>query len=86
MLAVCAEVDPANAANAKGVLIDLDGAMPEGKYAHLPPITDDLAVLGAVKITNNSTANFVPGTTAFDAAGIVAKYYDLNVAVDYPLP
>lgn len=68
-----------------GIIFDLDGAMPAGTYGALPPITDDVAIIGAVKVTNGGSVNFVPGTTLLDAAGLTVKYYDLNVATDFPL-
>jgi len=47
---------------------------------NLPDYADTKLCVGCVKVVNNSAANFVPGTTALDAANIATTYYNLGAA------
>jgi hypothetical protein len=47
------------------------------KVLQWPAPLSTTCVIGAVKITTASTANFTPGTTALDATNVTATYYDL---------
>ncbi len=42
-----------------------------------PVRTKNTSVIGAVKITTASAANFTAGTTALDASNVTATFYDL---------
>lgn len=49
----------------------------------IPDVPDNYAAFGVIKVTNNNTVvsgtNFVPGTTALDAANMAVSYFDIAV-------
>jgi hypothetical protein len=50
-----------------------------------PELPAALCPIGAVKMTTASTATFLAGTTALDAANCTATYYDLHCVPATPL-
>lgn len=48
-----------------------DGFIPEAPSAYTP--------FGVIKVVTNGAATFNPGTTALDAAGVSASYFDVAV-------
>lgn len=66
--AVCADATGAL------MILDTDGVPSYHSVATVPPVNDDLAFLGTVKVKNGSANPFKPGTTLLDAAGITATY------------
>lgn len=58
----------------------------EDNVPWMPAIPTGEAVIGALKITTNSSVPFVPGTTGLNKTGITDAYYDLSVvpAAGYP--
>lgn len=43
----------------------------------LPALPSGYTAIGVVKIATNGSTTFTPGTTALDAAGVTATYYDV---------
>lgn len=50
-----------------------------------PPVPDDTAPVGAVRVDTNASTTFVPGTTSLAAAGITDTYYDLAMKPSKPI-
>ena len=57
----------------QGVAVDY------GDTCYCPQCPVTLAPFGAIKVTNQSTANFTLGTTLLSASGITDTYYDLSI-------
>jgi len=49
------------------------------------PPSNDVVVIGAVRIDTSSSVTFIAGTTALDATGITDTYYDLFAIPAQPL-
>jgi hypothetical protein len=48
--------------------------------ATFPEISDNLCLIGGVKVETDTTHTFTPGTTALSAAGITDTYYNFSCA------
>ncbi len=69
----------ANASDAIALLCGAPMANDSAEHADWPPLVDGYAPFGGVKVVNAGTADFVPGTTAFNAAGITATFINFQV-------
>lgn len=66
------------AADAAGAITTVAGRAVTGANTPVSPlIANSLAAIGAFKIVTNASASFTPGTTAFNAAGVTATFFDL---------
>lgn len=52
----------------------------------IPDVGDSLTAIGMIKIATSGSVTFTPGTTALDAAGVTATYYDLSGALPVTAP
>lgn len=52
---------------------------------HWPAVPDGYCAIGAVKMAVTTSYNFTAGTTALDATGCTATYYDIGVVPAQPL-
>lgn len=58
-------------ANDKSKVLTSDGGVPEIPAGYI--------AIGAVKVATAAATTFTPGTTALDAAGVTATYFDLSM-------
>ena len=71
-------IDSANAiTTVKGTAVLTADLVAGTKVLKWPELPADKAPVGAVKIAVTTTYNFTAGTTALDATGVTATYYDL---------
>ena len=45
----------------------------------IPDVPDGITAVGLIKVVTSSAATFTPGTTALDATGVTATFYDVAV-------
>lgn len=69
------------------VALDAAGAVSTTQgFGVVPDVASELTPIGIVKVVTNNNTTFTPGTTALDAAGITASYFDVSVLPAKPNP
>lgn len=68
--------------NAAGTYSTSQGASVEaGELAPVPVApANNLTLVGLIKVTTNAATTFIPGTTAFNAAGVATTFFNVMLA------
>jgi hypothetical protein len=64
--------------NAAGTVSTIQGVPASASEARLPPAPDDVAILGAVRISTSASATFEPSVTSLAAPGVTDTYANFS--------